>query len=349
MMPEAHFTNTMTQEASLPFRTYDLPWSLEAGQEQRFRRTLRNCAIGLLGLALILSFLPVPERDLAELREVPPRFASLIMEREPPPVVEPEPEPEPEPVVDEPEPEPEALADVPPEEPAPAPALEPVAEPEPVPVDQTQLARERASVAGLLPLTATLASLREDSTTERLDEVQVNSVGDPDIAVPERSLITSSVGTDSGGINIGELSRNTGGEGLQARATTRVESPVGGGGSGTGAGTGAAGMGRGEAGGAGSGGSRSREEIERVFDRNKGAIYALYNRALRQNPLLEGKLVLRLTIEPDGRVSFCEVVSSELGDPELEQRLVQRVLLFQFEPRDVEPVTTTKPIDFFPA
>ncbi len=62
----------------------------------------------------------------------------------------------------------------------------------------------------------------------------------------------------------------------------------------------------------------------------------LYNRALRQNPALQGKLVLKLTIEPDGRVSACEVVSSELGDKELEQKLVQRVLLFQFEKRDVE-------------
>ena len=86
-----------------------------------------------------------------------------------------------------------------------------------------------------------------------------------------------------------------------------------------------------------------------MFDRNKGAIFALYNRALRQNPALEGKLVLRLTISPDGQVTFCEIVSSELGDPDLESKLVQRVLLFQFEPKDVEPITTTKPIEFFPA
>ena len=59
--------------------------------------------------------------------------------------------------------------------------------------------------------------------------------------------------------------------------------------------------------------------------------------------------MLRLTIAPSGEVTFCEVVSSELGSPEMEQKLVQRVLMFRFEPRDVEPVTTTKPIDFFPA
>ena len=46
---------------------------------------------------------------------------------------------------------------------------------------------------------------------------------------------------------------------------------------------------------------------------------------------------------------MCEILSSELGSPELERKLVQRVLLFRFEAKDVEAMTTTKPIDFFPA
>jgi TonB family protein len=158
----------------------------------------------------------------------------------------------------------------------------------------------------------------------------------------ERSMITSKVGTSSGGINTASMSRNTGGTGIAARDTTRVESDV------------AAIAQRREAGGArrtgeSNKGSRSREEIELVFDKNKGAIFALYNRALRRDPSLEGKLVLRLTIAPTGEVTFCEIVSSELGDSELEEKLVQRIKLFRFEARDVEPITTTKPIDFFPA
>ena len=100
---------------------------------------------------------------------------------------------------------------------------------------------------------------------------------------------------------------------------------------------------------AGASASRSREEIELVFDRNKSAIYALYSRALRSNPQLQGKLVLELTIAPDGRVTDCRVVSSELGDEELERKLVARVKMVRFEDRDVATVTTTKPIDFFPA
>jgi len=67
------------------------------------------------------------------------------------------------------------------------------------------------------------------------------------------------------------------------------------------------------------------------------------------DPTLEGKLVLRLTIAPSGEVTFCEIISSELEDSELERKLVQRVKLFRFEAKDVEAITTTKPIDFFPA
>jgi hypothetical protein len=43
------------------------------------------------------------------------------------------------------------------------------------------------------------------------------------------------------------------------------------------------------------------------------------------------------------------VVSSDLGNPELESKLVSRVKMFRFEARDVAVMTTTKPIEFFPA
>jgi TonB family protein len=325
------------------FRIYDLPWSTGEEQELEFRRKLRTTC-GIVGLiALILWFLPVPELETVE--EIPPRLARLVLEQQrlpppPPPVVreEPVPEeivaPEPEPVVEERvEPEPE-----------------PVVEPPPPPVDTVQQARERASVAGLLPFAQELAALRDNDSLERLGQTDlVDNAGAGGSGAPgpgagpatERSLITSRVGTASGGINTASLSRNTGGAGLSGRTTTQVESPVaaiGGGVESTGEGSGAGGA-----------PSRSREEIERVFDRNKGAIYALYNRALRENPALEGKVVLRLTISPQGTVTACEIVSSELNDPDLEQKLVQRVMLFQFEAKDVGSITTTKPIDFFPA
>ena len=56
-----------------------------------------------------------------------------------------------------------------------------------------------------------------------------------------------------------------------------------------------------------------------------------------------------MTIAPSGEVTECRVVSSDLGDADLERKLVARVKMFRFEARDVAPMTTTKPIEFFPA
>jgi len=75
-----------------------------------------------------------------------------------------------------------------------------------------------------------------------------------------------------------------GGGGLAGRATTQVASGI------------PDAQGKAVRSGKGGKASRSREEIELVFDKNKGAIYAIYNRALRDNPALQGKLVLELTI-----------------------------------------------------
>ena len=203
--------------------------------------------------------------------------------------------------------------------------------------DFTQ-AREEAQAA-LMPFAEDLADLVDKDLRQVADDRPLTaSVGEAERN--ERSMITSSVGTSSGGINTASMSRNTGGTDIAGRSTTRVASPV--------EGIGQAGPDARREGSSGRA-SRSREEIELVFDKNKGAIFALYNRALRRDPSLEGKLVLRLTIAPNGAVTMCEVVSSELNDEELERKLVQRVKLFRFEAKDVEAITTTKPIDFFPA
>jgi len=48
-------------------------------------------------------------------------------------------------------------------------------------------------------------------------------------------------------------------------------------------------------------------------------------------------------------VTSVRIVSSELNDPEFEGKLKARIQMFKFEPKDVAPLTATKPIDFFPA
>ncbi len=300
------------------YRTYQLPWDLTQEQDERFRKLIKHVLLCALAFSIVTPFLPVPEPDPAALEEMPPRFARLLLEK---PVVPPPPEP----VV---APQPEQQQQIP----------QPVVK-KPQPVQQTQRqARDNAAQAGLLPFAAQLADLRDTSALNNISSNKSLGASSGDAARVERSLITASTGRGSGGINTAGLSRDTGGGGLAGRATTQVSAPV-------------AGMGGGgprvvKGGGAP---SRSREEIELVFDKNKGSIFALYNRALRRDPTLQGKLVLRLTIEPSGAVTACEVVSSELGDAEMERKLIQRVKMFRFEAKDVARVTTTKPIDFFPA
>ena len=79
------------------------------------------------------------------------------------------------------------------------------------------------------------------------------------------------------------------------------------------------------------------------------AAAARRNEALRETPALQCKVVLKLTIRPEGRVASCEGVSSKFHDPDLARKRVQRVLHLQFEPREVETITLTQPIDLFPA
>lgn len=317
----------------LPFyREYELPWTAGRDQERRFKRILGIVFLVGAILGIVWPFIPVPEPDPYEIVEIPPRIAQLLLEEKPlppppPPPQEQEPEPEPEP--DEAEPEQVVEAE-------PEPEPEPQPQPEP---DREQVAREQAQAA-FMPFAEDLADLVDTNLVEQMAEDRPLSGSVGEATRNERSMITSKAGTSSGGINTATMSRNTGGTGIAGRDTTRVESDV--------AGIAPTGAGASRAGSSGKA-SRSREEIELVFDRNKGAIFALYNRALRRDPSLAGKLVLRLTIAPNGAVTMCEIVSSELNDAELERKLVQRVKLFRFEAKDVEPVTTTKPIDFFPA
>jgi TonB family protein len=308
------------------YREYELPWTSELGQERKFRRLLGIIFLICAVLGLVWPFIPVPEPDPYDVEEIPPRIAQLLLEEKPlppppPPPKEEEPEPE------EEEPEPEKVVEA-----------EPEPEPEPEP-DREEVAREQAQAA-LMPFAEDLADLVDKDLIEQMADDRPLTAAVGEAERNERSMITSKAGAASTGINTAGMSRNTGGTGIAGRSTTKVASPV--------AGIGQAGGGASRSGSSGKA-SRSREEIELVFDKNKGAIFALYNRALRMDPSLEGKLVLRLTIAPNGQVTMCEIVSSELGDVDLERKLVQRVKLFRFEAKDVEAITTTKPIDFFPA
>ena len=208
-------------------------------------------------------------------------------------------------------------------------------EPKKPKVDALEKARKKASTSGLLAFQDSLADLRDQSVDELSGTKRLSNSGSS-ARKTERALITSRVGGGSRGINTSKMSRDTGSTRLAARTAVEVKSTI--------VKTPAKSARK-----SGRAASRSIEEIQIVFDRNKSAIYSLYNRALRKDPTLQGKLVLRLTISPSGKVSKIELVSSELGSPGLERKLVSRIKMFNFGAKKVDAVTITYPIDFLPA
>jgi periplasmic protein TonB len=294
------------------YRNFELAWEPDPESQERLRKLVIGGLLVLLLLGLTLPFIHLAK--LAEAPEpVPERLARLMAQEKPkppPPVELPKPKPETKPV-----------------------------EP-PKPIDKVAQARKKAQQSGLLKLQDELADLRQDVDLTPLGQTKnlQGAVGQDSHA--ERSLIASKAGVGSAGITTANASRGfgTGAGSLTGHDTTVVNSRIAAAGSASNVSKGASGK-----------PSRSEEEIALVFDRNKGAIYSLYGRALRDTPDLQGKLVLEFTISPSGDVTECHVVSSELKDADLERKIVARVKLFHFEAKDVASITTTKPIEFVPS
>jgi periplasmic protein TonB len=294
------------------YREYELPWEGDEESSQRFQKILRVLLIVLVLLGILFPLLPTPKRESAA--DIPTRLAKVMLEQKPKPPPKP---------VEQPKVEPPKVA---------------LAKPTPAPVDLKELAHKKAEKQ-LNQVKDELADLREQIDLTPLQAKNLTgAVGQDSHA--ERSLITSRVGAGSGGITSANASRGfgTGAGSLTGHTATAVNSSV--------ALAGAAN--RNVHSGGGGKPARSAEEIALVFDRNKGRIYNLYARALRDNAELQGKLVLEFTIAPNGTVTDCRIVSSELKDPELEKKIIALVRLFQFQAEDVDAVTATKPIDFFP-
>ncbi len=296
------------------YRIFDLPWTPDEDEQRRFRKTARTALIAFVVIGVVLPLLPVSERPPPP--ALPEEVVRLILEPPPPPPPKPE--------VKKPEPKPQAKPT-----------------PVPKPVDRTAEARRKAEKSGLLAMKDQLEDLRDIMEPTESSAPMIGRVEGPSRA--ERSLVTSRTGVGSGGINTGKLSAGFGsGPGnLKGHSTGTAQPSF----------ADRIGADQAQASRSGTGGkaSRSREEIEMVFDRNKSAIYALYSRALREQPELQGKVVVQLTIAPSGEVTDCRIVSTELNDSELERKLVARIRMFRFDEKDVEAMTTTKPIEFFPA
>jgi hypothetical protein len=320
--------------SDLSGRRLIMPWTRGGEDDRRYRKSLAAALIVTVLFALIVPWIDLPLLAPDMPVEVPDRVVRMMMKERPKPP--PPPREELKPQVHE------KLAEQKPVEKAVPQRTAKVVEEAPV---ETPSEVKESEKKGILGFREKLAAFNDAEIVSRLgSKARIDNADHAATGRPERSMLTTNAPGSSGGIALASLSRGLGGGGggagdkMAGVQTTRATSAIGGG-------AGASDRPLARDGRAG----RTDEEIQIVFDRYKAALYRLYNRELRKDPSLRGQMVLRLTIEPDGSVSLCQLQASDMNAPDLSAQVVERVRTINFGAKDVDPITILYPIDFLPA
>jgi outer membrane biosynthesis protein TonB len=345
----AHSTTSSKMPVPNVFITV-LPWSSSELENKRFKTIIVVVLLITLAFAAWVKWQDLPERARADKEKVPAQLTRLMTPRkvEPPkPIPTPKPEPvETKPVTPEPKIEKPKPAPAKPVEPKKAPPKEvkkvppkPVKVNVPTQAEITEQAKIKAKQSGLLAFQDDLASMRDNTSLNNLaDTDTIKGAGASNQT--QRKFIGKKAASSSGGVNTSNLTTNVGSrgelagrknteyvapnEGLASLAAKQIEtedSVVG---------------------------SRQTESIRKVLDANKGAIYAIYRKALRSDPSLQGKVTVKLSIEPNGGVSKVELVFSELDSNGVENKLLRRIKLINFGEQNVTVTQLDYSFNFLP-
>lgn len=306
---------------------FQVAWSSSKLEDERFYRIIKKMLLVFLVLAIAVPWLPVPEVLREAKEKVPPQLARVILEKQE--LLKPQPKPVP-------KPKPKAVKSRPKPKPKPQEKTKP--KPAPRPVDLVKQAREQAAVAGVLAFQDDLADMRDVIQVDKVNRSDLTR-GSAQAEKFQRAIVTANAKASSGGINTADLSQDTGGIALSGRSTTRISHAAGGQ---------AGNAAKGKRSASAQAGGRSDESIRRVMDANKGAIFSIYNRALRRNPALQGKFVFEMTIEPNGAVSGLKLLSSELEDQQLADKILARIRMIRFGAAAVLKTRVNYSFDFLP-
>ena len=298
-------------------------WNFAQRAESRYKRIFRALVLLYIILGIIVPFIKLIGQEKGGGEEGKTRYAQMVQPHQEAPVAQKEEEPKPAEKTKETEP---------PKPQKPQKQEKPVIE-KPVVTQQQQVqtARQVAQRSGLLAMANDLSDLRDRNLTQ-LDSTRASTAqaGGGEVIGDASQTFAANASSSSNGIAVntpGSGQRYPNGTKLDSRKTTTVQSPVG-----FGHDTSKPGQ---------SGNSaipgRTNEEINAIFDRAKGAFTAIYTRAKRDNANLatEGVVTIAFTIQPDGSVTDCKLISSTLGDADVTNKIVQRASLLNFGPKGV--------------
>jgi protein TonB len=326
-----------------------LPWSSSELENRRFKTITVVVLCITLAFAAVVKWQELPERPRSEKEKLPAQLTRLMTPRkvEPP---KPIPVPIPKPIVPKPLPEPNI------EKPKPVPPKpaelkkaapkeikkvppKPVKVKVPTQAEITEQAKTKAKQSGLLAFQDDLASMRDNASLSNLADTDTIK-GSGASNQTQRKFIGKKVAGNSGGVDTSNLTTNVGSKGeLVGRKNTEYVAPS----------EGLASVAAKQLETQDSVlGSRQTESIRKVLDANKGAIYAIYRKALRSDPSLQGKVTVKLSIEPNGGVSNVELVFSELNSEDVENKLLFRIKLINFGDQNVTKTLLDYSFNFLP-
>ncbi|WP_347329690.1 AgmX/PglI C-terminal domain-containing protein [Marinimicrobium locisalis] len=305
-----------------------LPWERDEQRETAFKRTLQRLAIPLLLLFVVVPWLPTFDTGLEVKEDAVKRTQVLLDPIEPP---------EPEPVAPEPPPPPKPEPK--PVEPtvAPTPKPEPAAAPAPQPEPD---ARESVTQSqGMDELSNQLSAVRNAANVASMQRKNLSDNQGGDVARTERARLGREMTERSNGTVVDESVMQSDITALSAHQAAEVE--------GVDMNSLPASHPRSHE--SGQAGQRDMESIRRKLEQAKGNVYALYQRALQEDPNLTGEFTFKLVIEPNGSISQLTLLVSELGMSDLEQQILARIEQVDFGAMPVPPTVVEYRFVFLPS
>ncbi|UZK04707.1 AgmX/PglI C-terminal domain-containing protein [Venatoribacter cucullus] len=278
-----------------------LPWSVNTERDRRFYKRLQRAGLVLLVLFIVVPFLPTWDVSFSELQMEPTVRTQVILT--PPKMPEPA-----KPVQETP--------------PPPPPSKTP---PRPQPVEAANKPASGNPPPQALAALSSLSAMQNKVDVSRLQNRNLSVKGGEARTTQSASLGAENLSGKR--LNDADLNVAVKGSALGSHNGTAIDSPI-------------AAMdlpdenGEWSEGGAG---RRDMESIRRTIENAKGQVYALYAKALRQHPDLNGKFIFELVVEPDGRVTRLKLIQSDLRLRELEQQMLDKIAAIHFGKEKAAP------------
>lgn len=300
---------------------------ISSPQDKRFIRILSLLLVVYLVFAIGVPLLEQVEIPREVKEQIPPQLAKIMLKEKQLPLPEKITEPEiikPDDIKEEAKEEPEAK----PEKPIEQPKM------------TREAAREKAQTSGLAAMKDELFSMREAFTVIPEAQTKLDKNTTAEVKV-KRSFLAGAANTQSEGVIASTVSRTIESDALSTKNTQVVrlaEEEI----------LATEGAIAEEEAASSQTGQRTEMSIRRALEANKSRLYALYNRALRKDPFLKGKVMFEIEIQPNGTISRVDIKSSGLNNAKLARQLTVILRSIRFPEEAVAVMVTIWAIEFLP-